>query len=63
MVIPKIKYVITLDGDTILPLNTGLQLVGTMMHILKQTSYKKWNCSRRVWSYTTENWNRLKQCK
>ena len=34
--IPKIKYVITLDGDTVLPLNKGLELVGAMMHILNK---------------------------
>lgn len=34
--IPKIKYVITLDGDTELPLNTGLELIGAMAHILNK---------------------------
>ena len=38
--IPKIKYVITLDGDTNLPLNTGLELVGAMMHILNKPVIK-----------------------
>ena len=32
--IPKIKYIITLDSDTDLVLNSGLELVGTMAHIL-----------------------------
>lgn len=32
--IPKIKYVITLDADTELVLNTGLELIGAMAHIL-----------------------------
>jgi len=32
--IPKIKYVITLDSDTELVLNTGLELIGAMAHIL-----------------------------
>ena len=31
---PKIKYIITLDADTELCLDTGLQLVGAMAHIL-----------------------------
>ena len=31
---PKIKYVITLDADTELVLNSGLQLIGAMSHIL-----------------------------
>lgn len=32
--LPKIKYIITLDADTDLVLNSGLQLVGAMAHIL-----------------------------
>ena len=32
--IPKIKYVITLDADTELVLNTGLELIGAASHIL-----------------------------
>ena len=32
--IPKIKYIITLDSDTDLVLNSGLELGGTMAHIL-----------------------------
>ena len=34
--IPKIKYVITLDSDTDLVLNSGLELIGTMAHILNK---------------------------
>ena len=34
--IPKIKYVITLDADTELVLNTALELVGAMSHILNK---------------------------
>ena len=34
--IPPIKYVITLDSDTDLVLNSGLELVGTMAHILNK---------------------------
>jgi hypothetical protein len=33
---PEIKYVITLDSDTNLSLETGLQLVGSMAHILNE---------------------------
>ena len=32
--IPKIKYIITLDSDTDLSLNSGLELIGAMSHIL-----------------------------
>ena len=34
--LPKIKYIITLDADTELPLNTGLELIGAMAHILNK---------------------------
>ena len=34
--IPKIKYVITLDSDTDLVLNSGLELIGAMAHILNK---------------------------
>ena len=34
--IPNIKYIITLDADTNLVLNTGLELVGAMAHILNR---------------------------
>ena len=32
--VPNIKYIITLDSDTALVLNTGLELIGAMAHIL-----------------------------
>ena len=35
-VLPKIKYIITLDADTELVLNTGLELIGAMAHILNK---------------------------
>ncbi|MGN1269524.1 MAG: GH36-type glycosyl hydrolase domain-containing protein [Clostridia bacterium] len=34
--IPEIKYVITLDADTKLTLNTGLEMIGAMAHILNK---------------------------
>ena len=34
--IPKIKYIITLDADTELVLNSGLELIGAMAHILNE---------------------------
>ena len=34
--LPKIKYIITLDADTELVLNTGLELIGAMAHILNK---------------------------
>ena len=35
-ILPKIKYVITLDADTDLPLNTAFELIGAMAHILNK---------------------------
>ena len=34
--VPQIKYIITLDSDTDLVLNSGLELIGAMAHILNQ---------------------------
>ena len=38
--IPKIKYIITLDADTDLILNSGFELVGAMAHILNKPNIK-----------------------
>ncbi|MCI9435480.1 MAG: hypothetical protein HFI86_09495 [Bacilli bacterium] len=43
--IPKIKYIITLDADTNLVLNTGLELVGAMAHILNKP---EWNENKNL---------------
>lgn len=40
---PKIKYVITLDADTDLVLNSGLELVGAMAHILNKPELNNTN--------------------
>ena len=39
--IPKIKYIITLDSDTDLPLNSAFELVGAMAHILNKPVLNK----------------------
>ena len=39
--IPKIKYIITLDSDTELTLNSGLKLIGAMAHILNTPEVDK----------------------
>ena len=39
--LPKIKYIITLDADTDLVLNSGLELVGAMAHILNRPILNK----------------------
>ncbi len=40
-VFPKIKYVITLDADTQLPLGSAWKLIGTMAHPLNRAWYDK----------------------
>ncbi|MDQ9868365.1 hypothetical protein RFX30_02955, partial [Acinetobacter baumannii] len=35
------KYIITLDADTELTLNTGLELIGAMAHILNKPEINK----------------------
>ncbi len=39
--IPKIKYIITLDSDTNLVLNSGLELIGAAAHILNKPQLNK----------------------
>lgn len=39
--IPEIKYIITLDADTKLVLNSGLELIGAMAHILNKPQIDK----------------------
>ena len=39
--LPKIKYIITLDADTDLVLNTGIELIGAMAHILNKPVLNK----------------------
>lgn len=39
--IPKIKYIITLDSDTNLVLNSGIELIGAMAHILNKPEIDK----------------------
>lgn len=34
--LPEIKYIITLDADTVLPLGTAKRLIGTMSHLLNR---------------------------
>ena len=39
--LPKVKYIITLDADTELVLNSGLELIGTIAHILNKPVLNK----------------------
>ena len=40
-ILPTIKYIITLDADTQLPLDTAWKLVGTMAHPLNKAKYSE----------------------
>ncbi len=57
--IPKIKYVITLDSDTELVLNSGLELIGAMAHILNTPILNRENNKviQRIWNYATKSRN------
>jgi cellobiose phosphorylase len=45
-IFPQVRYVITLDADTQLPLNTAWKLIGTMAHPLNRAVYN--NRKKRV---------------
>ncbi len=53
--LPKIKYIITLDSDTELVLNTGLELIGAMAHILNKPELNQQEnlVIARTWTYAT----------
>lgn len=57
--LPPIKYIITLDSDTELVLNTGLELIGAMAHILNtpELNETKDAVIARTWNDTTACWN------
>ena len=50
--LPNIKYVITLDADTELVLNSGLELIGAMAHILNTPEIEKGIVAKRTWYFT-----------
>ena len=50
--LPNIKYVITLDADTELVLNSGLELIGAMAHILNTPEIEKGVVAKRTWYFT-----------
>ncbi len=53
--LPHIQYIITLDSDTELVLNTGLELIGAMAHILNtpELNSTKNAVVKRIWDYAT----------
>ena len=62
--LPRIKYVITLDSDTELVLNTGLELIGAMAHILNKPDLNKEKNAviARTWNHSATRGNKLKRC-
>lgn len=50
--LPHIRYIITLDADTNLVLNSGLELIGAMEHILNQPIIENGVVTRRAWINT-----------
>lgn len=57
--LPKIKYIITLDADTKLALNSGIELVSAMEHILNKPvlNYTKDVVVKRSWVSSAKSWN------
>lgn len=57
--IPDIQYVITLDSDTELVLNTGLELIGAMSHILNKPELNETQNAviKRTWNYAATSRN------
>ena len=54
--LPDIKYIITLDSDTNLILNSASKLVGAMAHILNTPEIKDKKVVSRIWNYAIKNW-------
>lgn len=49
----KIKYIITLDLDTELTLNSGIELIGAMAHPLNKPIIENRNSYRWIWDNAT----------
>ena len=54
--LPNIKYVITLDSDTNLILNSASKLVGAMAHVLNRPIIENKKVVNRLWNNATKNW-------
>lgn len=52
----KIKYIITLDSDTELPLNAGIELIEAMAHPLNKPEILNRQGSRWIWYNATKSW-------
>ena len=51
--LPNIKYIITLDSDTNLVLNSASKLIGAMSHILNRPVIKDRRVVSRIWNNAT----------
>lgn len=52
-----IKYVITLDADTELTLNSGIELIEAMAHPLNKAVIENRKSYRWIWNNATKSWN------
>lgn len=57
----KVKYIITLDLDTELTLNSGIELIGAMAHPLNKPVIDNRNSSRWIWNNAAKNWDKFRK--
>lgn len=53
--LPDIKYIITLDSDTNLVLNSASKLIGAMSHVLNVPIIRDKKVISRIWNYAIKN--------
>lgn len=56
----KIKYIITLDSDTELTLNSGIELIGAMAHPLNAPVVSDRKSNRWIWHNATKGWYKFR---
>lgn len=57
----KIKYIITLDLDTELTLDSGIELIGAMAHPLNKPVIENRYCYMWIRNNATKNWDWLRK--
>ena len=57
----KIKYIITLDLDTELTLNSGIELIEAMAHPLNKPVIENRKSCIWIWNNATKGWNKLRK--
>ena len=55
----KIKYIITLDLDTELTLNSGIELIGAKAHPLNKPILENRKGYTWIWNNATKSWHRF----